>query len=214
MSRFPGVDFIDFDALLSAEERMVRDTVRAFVDDKVKPIIEECHRDGRTPLELVLKHVPGTRAPLAGRHPWHVLIEAAGEVDLVGALAVRGLVLHGDVLDGGERGLDASEHGRAARYVGPTSAPVGAGGRPGRTRPVGQTCLLLERMSDPDGSPVPPLVCSPLMPGIPGRMLKYQTATATGHSICVDRLPCGCRRRRRSEGAYHVDHGASFRTRI
>jgi glutaryl-CoA dehydrogenase len=35
------------------EERLVRDTVRAFVDDKVKPIIEECHRDARTPLELV-----------------------------------------------------------------------------------------------------------------------------------------------------------------
>jgi glutaryl-CoA dehydrogenase len=32
---------------------LVRDTVRAFVDDKVKPIIEECHREGRTPLELV-----------------------------------------------------------------------------------------------------------------------------------------------------------------
>ena len=31
----------------------MRDTVRAFVDDKVKPIIEECHRDARTPLELV-----------------------------------------------------------------------------------------------------------------------------------------------------------------
>ncbi|MFL6721980.1 MAG: FAD-binding oxidoreductase [Sphingomonas sp.] len=27
-------------------------------------------------LDLVLKHVPGTRAPLAGEHPWHVLIEA------------------------------------------------------------------------------------------------------------------------------------------
>ncbi len=53
MSRFPGVDFIEFDALLSEEERLVRDTVRAFVDDKVKPIIEECHREGRTPLELV-----------------------------------------------------------------------------------------------------------------------------------------------------------------
>lgn len=26
-------------------------------------------------LALVLKHVPGTRAPLAGEHPWHVLIE-------------------------------------------------------------------------------------------------------------------------------------------
>ncbi len=51
--RFPGVDFMDIDTLLTEEERMVRDTVRAFVDDKVKPIIEECHRDGRTPLELV-----------------------------------------------------------------------------------------------------------------------------------------------------------------
>lgn len=27
-------------------------------------------------LALVLEHIPGTRAPLAGTHPWHVLIEA------------------------------------------------------------------------------------------------------------------------------------------
>src|SRR5687767_1917692 len=27
-------------------------------------------------LDLVLKHIPGTRSPLSGRHPWHVLIEA------------------------------------------------------------------------------------------------------------------------------------------
>src|SRR3954463_11720596 len=27
-------------------------------------------------LDLVLKHVPGTRAPLTGKHPWHVLVEA------------------------------------------------------------------------------------------------------------------------------------------
>jgi FAD/FMN-containing dehydrogenase len=27
-------------------------------------------------LQLVLKHIPGTRAPLANAHPWHVLIEA------------------------------------------------------------------------------------------------------------------------------------------
>jgi glutaryl-CoA dehydrogenase len=53
VSRFPGVDFFEFDALLSEEERLIRDTVRQFVDDMVKPIIEECHRDGRTPLELV-----------------------------------------------------------------------------------------------------------------------------------------------------------------
>ncbi len=53
MSRFPGVDFVDLDSLLDDEERLARDTVRAFVDQKVKPIIEECHREARCPLELV-----------------------------------------------------------------------------------------------------------------------------------------------------------------
>ncbi|MEM8996548.1 MAG: acyl-CoA dehydrogenase family protein [Acidobacteriota bacterium] len=53
MKKFPGVDFIEFDALLTDEQRLVRDTVRQFVDDMVMPIIEECHRDCRTPLELV-----------------------------------------------------------------------------------------------------------------------------------------------------------------
>src|SRR6185436_16851008 len=53
VSRFPGVDLLELDALLTDEERLVRDTVRAFVDDKVKPIIEECHREARTPLKLV-----------------------------------------------------------------------------------------------------------------------------------------------------------------
>jgi glutaryl-CoA dehydrogenase len=53
MTRFPGVDFLEFDSLLSPEERLVRDTVRAWVDERVMPIIEACHREGRTPLELV-----------------------------------------------------------------------------------------------------------------------------------------------------------------
>jgi FAD/FMN-containing dehydrogenase len=30
-------------------------------------------------LDLVLKHIPGTRSPLDDRHPWHVLIEATSE---------------------------------------------------------------------------------------------------------------------------------------
>ncbi len=53
MRRFPGVDYLDFDSLLSEEERLVRDSVREFVDDRVVPIIEECHREGRCPIELV-----------------------------------------------------------------------------------------------------------------------------------------------------------------
>ena len=38
-------------------------------------------------LDLVLKHIPGTRSPLAGKHPWHVLIEATSPdaADLPGA---------------------------------------------------------------------------------------------------------------------------------
>ncbi|HEX2164456.1 MAG TPA: acyl-CoA dehydrogenase family protein [Thermoanaerobaculia bacterium] len=53
MSRFPGLDFVEIDALLTDEERLVRDTVRAFVDDKVMPIIVEANRTERFPIELV-----------------------------------------------------------------------------------------------------------------------------------------------------------------
>ncbi len=53
MNRFPGVDYIDFDSLLTEDQRLVRDTVRAWVEDKIKPIIEECHREARFPMHLV-----------------------------------------------------------------------------------------------------------------------------------------------------------------
>ena len=53
MTRFPGVDFLEIDSLLSEEERLARDTVRRFVDDEVKPIIEECHEEARFPIELI-----------------------------------------------------------------------------------------------------------------------------------------------------------------
>ena len=38
-------------------------------------------------LQLVLQHLPGNRAPLAGRHPWHVLVELAGSDNLDALLA-------------------------------------------------------------------------------------------------------------------------------
>src|ERR1700755_901976 len=50
---FKNVDFIGFDALLSEDERLVRDTARRFIDDNLIPIIEECNREGRFPRELV-----------------------------------------------------------------------------------------------------------------------------------------------------------------
>jgi glutaryl-CoA dehydrogenase len=51
--KFQGVDFIEFDSLLSENERLVRSSARAFIDDNVVPIIEECNRAGRFPRELV-----------------------------------------------------------------------------------------------------------------------------------------------------------------
>jgi glutaryl-CoA dehydrogenase len=51
--KFKGVDFIEFDALLSEEERLVRDTSRRFIEENLVPIIEQCNRDGRFPRELV-----------------------------------------------------------------------------------------------------------------------------------------------------------------
>jgi len=51
--KFRGVDFIEFDTLLSEEERLVRNTSRQFIEDNLMPVIEECNRSGRFPRELV-----------------------------------------------------------------------------------------------------------------------------------------------------------------
>ncbi|MEK6649422.1 MAG: acyl-CoA dehydrogenase family protein [Bacteroidota bacterium] len=55
MARFHGVDYFNIDSLLTEEERMVRDTVRSFVDDEVIPIIERHYREGTFPMHLVGK---------------------------------------------------------------------------------------------------------------------------------------------------------------
>ncbi|TDJ56032.1 MAG: acyl-CoA dehydrogenase, partial [Gemmatimonadetes bacterium] len=52
-STFSGVDFYDFDSLLSEEERAVRDMVRAWVDENLMPIIGQCYLEGRFPKELI-----------------------------------------------------------------------------------------------------------------------------------------------------------------
>jgi glutaryl-CoA dehydrogenase len=53
MPSFRGVDYFDADSLLSEEERMVRDTVRQWVDDEVLPVIQQAYVDHRFPRELV-----------------------------------------------------------------------------------------------------------------------------------------------------------------
>ncbi len=53
MFPFRGVDYMEMDSLLSDEERLVRQTVRAFVDKEVLPQIEEWNREGKFPRHLV-----------------------------------------------------------------------------------------------------------------------------------------------------------------
>jgi FAD/FMN-containing dehydrogenase len=67
-------------------------------------------------LALVLKHIPGTRAPIEGEHPWHVLIEAAssdassdvaGELERLLAAALDKRMIADAVLASNEAQADA-----------------------------------------------------------------------------------------------------------
>ena len=50
MASFAGVDYFDFDSLMSDEEKLARNTMRQFVDDRIMPIIEEHNREGKFPI--------------------------------------------------------------------------------------------------------------------------------------------------------------------
>ena len=52
-ARFDGVDFYDMDALLSEEERMVRDTIRDWVEERLLPVIGDAYVARRFPTELI-----------------------------------------------------------------------------------------------------------------------------------------------------------------
>jgi len=51
--KYQGVDFLEFDSLLSEDEILIRTNTRSFIEDKLVPIIEQCNRDGRFPKELI-----------------------------------------------------------------------------------------------------------------------------------------------------------------
>jgi len=53
LSKFKGVDYYLIEDLLTEDEKLVRDSVREFVDDKVIPIIEEHYQNATFPRELI-----------------------------------------------------------------------------------------------------------------------------------------------------------------
>ena len=55
MPSFPGVDFLDFDSLLSSEEKLARQSARQFTDNEILPMIEQHNREGKFPAQLIPK---------------------------------------------------------------------------------------------------------------------------------------------------------------
>ncbi len=53
MEKYTGVDYYNIESLLTEEEKLIRNTVRDFIDEKVIPIIEAHYRKGTFPMELV-----------------------------------------------------------------------------------------------------------------------------------------------------------------
>lgn len=53
MSQYESLNYVDIDSMLSEEDLMMRDMVRSFVNDKVLPVLQECHREERFPKELI-----------------------------------------------------------------------------------------------------------------------------------------------------------------
>jgi glutaryl-CoA dehydrogenase len=53
MTRFPGVDYLEFDSLLSEDELLVRQTARQFVDERILPVVRDSYRDGVFPKQLI-----------------------------------------------------------------------------------------------------------------------------------------------------------------
>ncbi|MGC2656720.1 MAG: acyl-CoA dehydrogenase family protein [Bryobacteraceae bacterium] len=53
MARFAGVDYMEFDSLLSEQELLARQMARQFVDEQVRPVIRDAYNQGVFPKQLI-----------------------------------------------------------------------------------------------------------------------------------------------------------------
>src|SRR3954466_6041384 len=53
MPRFPGVDYLEFDSLLTDQERLVRQTARQFVDESAVPLMRNAFNTATFPKQLI-----------------------------------------------------------------------------------------------------------------------------------------------------------------
>src|SRR5262245_1169494 len=52
MQKFRGVDYYGIDELLTEEQRMIRDTIRDWVEGEFLPVVAQHHRDGTFPIAV------------------------------------------------------------------------------------------------------------------------------------------------------------------
>ncbi len=53
MAKYESLNYMDFDSLLTEDEKMVRQTIRDFVEDEVIPPLQEAHRSESFPKHLI-----------------------------------------------------------------------------------------------------------------------------------------------------------------
>ena len=53
MRRFDGADYLSIERHLTQDERLVRETVRSFVEERVLPVIQEHYEKASFPVDLV-----------------------------------------------------------------------------------------------------------------------------------------------------------------
>lgn len=53
MAAYESLNYMNFDSLLTDEELAIRDSVRDFVTEKINPVLMQCHREERFPMELI-----------------------------------------------------------------------------------------------------------------------------------------------------------------
>jgi glutaryl-CoA dehydrogenase len=53
MADFRGVDFYRIDDLLTEEEKLVRESVRSFVEDNIIPVVDEAYEKGEFPAQVI-----------------------------------------------------------------------------------------------------------------------------------------------------------------
>ena len=113
----------------------------------------------RFALDLVLRHIPNTTVPLAGRHPWHVLVEAGGDTTLRAVLeeVLAAAIEDGTALDAtiAESGAQAQAMWRLRETLPEAQKPEGGSIKHDVAVPLKDFPALVDRATDTIARAIP-----------------------------------------------------------